>query len=84
MATRSTNRIDNLGRLSNGQISKNRRCIQHDSWSIGDSSKNKIAVNISKDKGRLLPKSLENILRNKKILSGNFICRSYVTKAKKL
>ena len=84
MATRSTNRIDTLGSLSNGQISKNCRCIQHDTWSIGDSSKNKIAVNISKDKGKLLPKSLEKALRNKNILSGNFSCRSCVTKAKEL
>ena len=84
MATRFTNWIDTLGRLSNGQISKNRRCNQHDLWSIGDSSENKIGVNISKDKGKFLPKSLEKILRNKKILSGNFICRSCVTKAKKL
>ena len=84
MATRSTNRIDTLGSLSNGQISKNCRCIQHDTWSIGDSSKNKIAVNISKDKGKLLPKSLEKTLQNKNILSGSFICRSCVTKAKEL
>ena len=82
--TRSTNRIDTLGRLSNGQISKNCRCIQHDTWSIGDNSKNKIAVNKSKDKGKLLPKSLEKTLRNKNILSGNFIFRSCLTKAKKL
>ena len=82
--TRSTNWTDALGRLSNGQISKNCRCIQHDTWSIGDSSKNKIAVNISKDKEKPLPKSFEKTLRNKNILSGNFICRSCVTKVKKL
>ena len=54
MATPSTNWIDTLGRVSNGQISKNCLCIQHDIWSIGDSSKNKIAVNKSKDKEKLL------------------------------
>ena len=85
MATRSTNWIDTLGRLSKGQISKNCRCIQHGTWSsIVNSSKNKIAVNISKDKGKLLPKSLEKTLQNKNILSGSFICRSCVTKAKEL
>ena len=84
MATCSINWIDTLGRLSNGQISKNCQCIQHDTWSVGGSSKNKIAVNISKDKGKLLPKYLEETLQNKNILSGNFICRSCITKAKEL
>ena len=84
MVTCSTNWIDTLGRLSSGQISKNCWCIQHGTWSIGDSSKNKIAVNISKDKGKLLPKSLEKTLQNKNILIGNFICCSCLAKAKKL
>ena len=82
--TSSTNWIDTLGRLSSGQISKNCWCIQHGTWSIGDSTKNKIAVNISKDKGKLLPKSLEKTLQNKNILIGNFICCSCLAKAKKL
>ena len=84
MATCSTNQIDTLGRLSNEQISKNCQCIQHDTWSVGGSSKNQITVNISKDKGKILPKSLEKTLQNKNILSRNFICCSCVTKAKEL
>ena len=82
MATCSTNWIDTLERFSNGQISKNCQCIQHDTWSIGDSIKIKIAVNISKDKGKLFPTYLVKTLQNKNILSGNFICCSCVTKAK--
>ena len=81
MRTCSANWTDTFGRLSNRQISKNCWCIQHDKWSIGDSSKNKIAVSISKDKAKL-SKSLSKTLENKNILSGSFICCSCVTKAK--
>ena len=81
MGTCSANWTNTFGRLSNRQISKNCWCIQHDIWSIGDSSKNKIVVNISEDKAKL-PKSLRKTLENKNILSGSFICCSCVTKAK--
>ena len=72
MTTRSKNIIDILGRVPTGKISRNCRWNQHDNWS-SDSSK---IINILKDKGKVLPKSTEKILRGKNTLTGNFICKS--------
>ena len=45
MTTCSADQIDNLlAQFSTGQISKNYWCTAHDTCSIGDSSKSKIAV----------------------------------------
>ena len=80
MTTRSKNTIDIPGRMSTGQISRNCRSNQHDNWS-SDSSK---IINILKDKGKVLPKSVEKILQGKNILTGNFICKDCAAMAVKI
>ena len=44
MTTCSADQIDTLAKFWTGQISKNYWCAAHDTWSIADSSKSKIAV----------------------------------------
>ena len=85
MSTRSSSHIDRLGRSSkSGQISRECRCLQHVEWSEGACDRNKNGVHLVKDKGKVLPKTIENILREKKILSGAYICRACGSKAKEL
>ena len=80
MTTRSKNIGDIFGRALTGKISRNCRSNQHDNWS-SDSSK---IINILKDKGKVLPKSTEKILRGKNILTGNFICKNCAAMAVKI
>ena len=63
-----------------GKISGNCRSNQHDNWS-SDSSK---IINILKDKGKVLPKCVEKILRGKNILTGNFIYKNCAAMAVKI
>ena len=75
MSTRSNNKIEKLGRCSSsGQVAKGGRCIQHNNWS-SNSGKSRV-VNLLKDKGKSLPRSIEEQLREKGLLSGNFICKT--------
>ena len=81
MSTRSENKTEKLGRCSlSGQVAKGCRCIQHNNWS-SDSDKSRV-INLLKDKGKLLPRSIEKLLREKGLLSGNLICKTCVIFAK--
>ena len=72
--------IDILSRASTGQILRNCISNQHDNWS-SDLSK---IINILKDKGKILPKSVEKILQGKNILTGNLICKNCAAMAVKI
>ena len=80
MTIRSKNTIDILGRALSGEISRNCRSNQHNNWS-NDSSK---IFNILTDKGKVLPKRNEKILRRKNILTVNFICKNCAAMAVKI
>ena len=74
MSTHSKNKIEKLGRCSSsGQVAKGCCCIQHNNWS--PNSKKSRVIN-------LLPRSIEKQLREKGLLSGNFICKSCAIFAK--
>ena len=81
MSTRSRNKIEKLGRCSSsGQVAKGCRCIQHDNWS-SNSDKSRV-INFLKDKGKSSPRSIEKQLREKGLLTGNFICKTCAIFAK--
>ena len=74
MSTHSKNNIEKLGHCSSsGQVAKGCCCIQHNNWS--PNSKKSRVIN-------LLPRSIEKQLREKGLLSGNFICKSCAIFAK--
>ena len=81
MSTRSKNKIEKLSCCpSFGQVAKGCHCIQHDNWS--SHSDKSWVINLLKDKGKSLSQSIEKQLREKGLLSGNFICKTCAIFAK--
>ena len=63
------------------KLQKDATVYRHNNCS--PNSKKSKGNNLLKDKGKSLPRSIEKQLREKGLLSGNFICKTYAIFAKK-